>query len=649
MSDHKLEFLNIVPMIPGYAENFAEDTLKLYQAGAIDSAAFILPLVPEGNPPVDKGRILGERFIEFRRALGGTDMPVGILLQSTLGHGWVPSEPSFFQRITNAAGNEPYSFCPLDPAFHAYLSDTVKKLARLKPDFFMVDDDFRLLTGKDGCYCPLHLARFNREHGTKFGREELLERLQQDEKLQEMYDSLLKTSLVELARTIRNAIDSEAPGTPCSVCACGQDVRHICEIAPVLAAPGEKVTVRINNARYCSESLRYVPEWLQFTAGQIAGYPRSFRLFAEPDTCPHNRYSTSASMMHLQVTGSILEGCRGGKFWLSRTGSWEPESGKAYRKILTEFRGFYETLSALEISWTGVASLLPGKSPFNFPLSRHGGMSGITWSSQIFGKMGIPFYFSTAPGETLALAGKDCDLVSDKELERLLLEKNVLLDGPAAIAVCRKGLGALIGVEARPWKGKAVTLELLYDGSRIPAVAANDSSAVYAELVPGKDVEILSRFYHAESGCSDELSEMMPGCTCFTRPDGMKTCVIATPVLPYSLAAFSMLNQSRKKLLLEIFQRFGGLRWYVPGDDEVLLKTGRCGNTDILFLVNLSLDDMVHPELAGCHGEVKRMEQLLPDGSWQEVPYRIGHMDGMVELGMEIRPGRPLVLRAECV
>ena len=59
------------------------------------------------------------------------------------------------------------------------------------PDFFMLDDDFRMITGSDGCFCPLHIAGFNHLSGKNY-----------------------------IAETIRDAIDCETPGLPCSFCKC---------------------------------------------------------------------------------------------------------------------------------------------------------------------------------------------------------------------------------------------------------------------------------------------------------------------------------------------------------------------------------------------------------------------------------------------
>ena len=109
-------------------------------------------------------------------------------------------------------------------------------------------------------------------------------------------------------------------------------------------------------------------------------------------------------MMHLQLTCSILEGCRGGKFWLSRSGCWEPESGRLYRDTLARNVRFYQALAELPVEWTGAATVLPETPPLNFPLASRSD-SNRTWSTQVLGKMGIPFHFTTSPGGIVTLAG----------------------------------------------------------------------------------------------------------------------------------------------------------------------------------------------------------------------------------------------------
>mgnify|MGYP007070727740 FL=1 len=126
--------------------------------------------------------------------------------------------------------------------------------------------------------------------------------------------------------------------------------------------------VRINNARYLTADLRTFPIRMYHGAAQIAGLAPDITVLAETDPCPHNRYSTGAYLMHAHYAGSILEGCHGAKHWLTRTRSYQPASGTAYREVLIRHHGFYETLfQAVQTSAPAgcVAAALPSEPAFN--------------------------------------------------------------------------------------------------------------------------------------------------------------------------------------------------------------------------------------------------------------------------------------------
>ena len=117
MKKMDLEWLNIAPLIPDYKDEITADIRKMYADGIITATAFNMTLVPEGDPVVDKASILGERFVAFREALKDSDVPVGILLQATMGHGWTPSVPAKYSKFMFGDGSEPYTFCPLGEEF----------------------------------------------------------------------------------------------------------------------------------------------------------------------------------------------------------------------------------------------------------------------------------------------------------------------------------------------------------------------------------------------------------------------------------------------------------------------------------------------------------------------------------------------------
>ncbi|MFA6728171.1 MAG: hypothetical protein WCS17_08160, partial [Prevotella sp.] len=141
---NELKTFQVIPLLEKRGEDMANYAHKLLDAGIGTHIAAIMTLVPESNPPYPKAKVLGERFEKFRKTIGSTKKNVGILLQATMGHGWIPDEKCNFQTLIRTDGTTKYQMCPLDKGFQEYIRSSVAILAKLKPAFFMVDDDFRL-------------------------------------------------------------------------------------------------------------------------------------------------------------------------------------------------------------------------------------------------------------------------------------------------------------------------------------------------------------------------------------------------------------------------------------------------------------------------------------------------------------------------
>ncbi len=612
----------------------------------------IASLHPESDPPSDKGSILSQRFLDFRKELGLTEMPLGILLQSTIGHGWYPSSPAKFPKFEFPNTDElPYIFCPLDEGLRHYIEDAVSKLAETHPDFFMVDDDFRMLTGRGACFCPLHIARFNREQNANYTKKTLLQAIKNDPAVAKAYDELQKQSLVELAAIIRRAIDKVDPAIPCQFCICSYDQRHGTDIAKTLAAKDQPLTIRINNGTYFEEASRYIPSWLVRSARQIQYFNGSgISLLAEPDTCPYNNYSTSAAVLHTNMTCSLLEGCAGGKLWITRDCHNELDSGKRYRKQLKKYCEFYKVVAGLQVDWSGVIVPFPRKDYLNLPLSEKY-ESNNNWCSQILGKMGFPFYFSTfermPENGIAALALEECLRIPDEELLEILKNQNVILDGSAAIELCKRGFSDLIGVMATEYSGIPTVTQ---EETVFPENGIIYYKNTCAKLEELEGAEILSRSYHTDSETEQENKKqyIMPGSVLYVNRYGRKVVTLSACIrYGVNFDVFHILNETRRKMLVHIFELLGGLNWYVPGDDEIILKNGTLdAENELIFALDISQDDIEVLSLvssAGKAASVDQVQMLQPDGSWQEVSFEV--RNNTLNIQADLRSLRPQFFR----
>ncbi|NLF84635.1 MAG: hypothetical protein GX571_00830 [Lentisphaerae bacterium] len=633
-----LKTFHVMPLLRGHETELAGDAERLLDTGVCTDVACMMTLVPEGQPPVDKARILGERFTAFRDAFKGDRSRIGILAQATIGHGWTPDEPAAFQKITRADGTPAYQMCPLDAAFQAYIRDAFRHLAALRPAFFMIDDDFRLLNGRNGCYCPLHLAAFGRRMNRTFTREELLDTLRHDESAAQAYDALLLDSLMQLAGVIRDAIDAADPAIPGSFCACYGDTRHANPLARRLAGAGHPHIVRINNARYLSAEMRSFQHRMYHGAVQIAGLEPGTIILAETDTCPQNRYSAGANLMHSHYTGSILEGCHGAKHWITRTRTYQPASGAAYRAVLAKYHGFHEALfQAVQASAPAgyAAAVLPSEAPFNPPPERFGACgSAKTWGS-VLGVLGLPCNYARVPDLPALLTGEDLEQFPDADVRRLL-GNGLLLDGGAAEKLCQRGFGAALGVRAEPWDGPAVSGERWGD-------AFLGSTGHYTRLVPDHPrTQIHSVLVHRQSGVSESLAEVGPAVTLFESAPGARVAVYAAGLgSQQNLTTFGFYDEDRKRELVELLGWVCGrpVDFYYPGDAEVYLKLRRFADGRyLLALFNLGHDPLDAIPLASAH-RVSAVHMLTPAGAWRPVAFAGGC------LRTPLLPAEPKVFR----
>ena len=629
--------LNVVPLLIDHADEICTDLKELFNNNAIDSAAFIFTLVPEGNPPFDKAKELVSRFKVFQEKLQGSGMPVGILLQATMGHGWLPSEITPYQKIVKIDGSSQYTFCPDGREFREYVSDAVRKCASAAPDFMMLDDDTRFITGRSACFCPHHTARYNNMYGTSYSSDELRGLAKEDKNVAANYDKMLLESMSEYMWIIRKAIDSVNPDITCNFCQCLYDYQHAPTFTRILAGKGKPV-LRINHGLYMQDSPRNIPErWIYNTARQLNYAPRDFTVLCEPDTCPQNRYSTSATFMRTHLTLSLLEGCKGGKLWITRTGVYEPESGKAYRKALAEDGGMMEVLSRMSLSWRGPAIPFTKHPAPMFPVT------ALQWTSWnfAFGRMGLPFSFSDGPakGRLNLITEEQANDLPDDELKDVLAG-HALLDGSAAIALSRRGYGKYCGFDAEEWSRERVSIER-WNTFMIPI----PGGAKTAQLEKKEGALELSTLIHRGYAFSKEETNLGPGALYFENELGGK---VITSAIFYgfqdSFRGYGVFNETRKQQYLEFLEQLTELELYHVGDAEVMLKYGvDADGSRIAYILNVGLDVLEEMTFKGSWALDTTPQILGGDGKWRIA--QCSHDDGTLTIRHPTLPARVTVMK----
>lgn len=629
-------------------EHFDEvlaDLKDQYKRGISSCPMFMMKLVPEGDPVWDKVGPMCDLFEKFRTAAAKDGVPVGVLVQASLGHGY-SIVPAPFDKYVNATdGKEASSYCPLDPRFTEHFCGVLKRIAMTHPAAIMLDDDFRMMLrdGK-GCACPRHLAELEKRTGRRFTREELWRHISErpdSDPITRAFVNLQRDTLIDTARSFRAAIDEVDPGIQGINCTSGDVCEAVDLTSKIFAGKGNPTIVRIPNGTYAPISTK------EFSATMRAAAVCSAKLrrrgidviLAETDTIPFNRYGKSARYLHSHFTASVLEGLDGAKHWLTRTSAFEPASGGAFRDILAEHSAFYEKLREISknITWVGVNSAFIEQESYLYRTPVPWAYHFNKWATKFFERVGIPFYFSDSFGGATFLEGGIVNDMTDGQI-RDVLRGSVFATSEAAEQLIARGYGALLGVDVLPWNGGFLSGEAYGSLSYVSTAQKNAR-----KLVPTYPAtEELSYSFRYESG---EPVKCFPAVTVLERAPGKLSVVYCgTPDAEHNyMEGFAFLNESRKRQTVSLLRRAGALPVYYDGDAEICLRAGKVADGRLLVaMFNLGYDPV---ESAALYLEAppSRITALDKSGHEVEVPF-VHDGGGIYRLGAAAEPMYPLIL-----
>lgn len=642
-----MKLYSIAPLNREHMDEVCREITELVSSGAVTEPLFIMPIEPEGDPPIDKASGFCETFDLYREKLA--PIPCGILAQATLGHSRPLNQLNAFQNYVGLSeGREELICCPYDPGFRAHMRGQFRILAEHHPATVMIDDDVELMfRPQHGCACPLHLAAAERLLGRPITREELylhtLGDSEEDRRITEAFIETQRESVVDAVREFRAGLDEVDPSIQGAICSAGASTEFAAELAAVMAGKGNPAIMRMNNSAYHPrEGARGFSDVLYKTARQMAvlsAQKAPAVLLDESDTCPHNRYSVGARQLHSHLTGALLEGANGALHWIERLPALESRSCKAYGEILSRHRGFYETLAALTptLRWEGARVPLSTRPDYLFGEEEVWFIRNNGWSKAAFERLGLPLYFSHEPGGVALLEGDEDRNFTDGEL-RGILSGPAFLSGDAAARLCARGFRDLLGVETRAWSGAHPTRERFPDGQECQC------QKNLLQLIPtDPSVRTESVVYHLHDG--KEKQTLFPGVTVFRNSLGGRIAVFCgTPKskLHYT-EGFSFLNETRKLQLARLMDAFGCLPVWYPGDEELLLKCARMpdgGRFCAIFLLGFDPIDRI---ALRSREKITAAERLTPDGRWTGVALTREGEESLLDVRAETMD--PVILR----
>ena len=661
--------LSIMPLDTEHIDEIVEDIIEQQRTGVSTHAMFMMEFNPEGTPPVNKAELQCAKYDLFRERLDKHGARHGVLVQATLGHIYTPYESyPFTPTVSLPTGEERVvTCCPLDPDFRKYIKEQFRILAERHPAVVMLDDDLGLFyrpTG--GCACKHHMAELSRRAGKAITREELyghvLGNTEEDKYYSDLYAEVVRDSLVDCVKAMREGLDEVDPTIQGVVS--GIYTSTFCEFsgytAEAFAGKGNPKIIRLNGGPYSNSANTGGAR--NFTANMFrAAILRENTkdkvdvFLAETDTCPQNRYSTSAALLHAHFTASILEGATGAKHWITRLSAFEPASGKAYRRKLAKYSGFYEALIAYasKLRPFGCRIPLTRKQDYFYQMriKKHFNLSA--WSSCVLERLGLPFYFGNDGEGAVFLDDFSVRGFTDDEI-REFMKGTLILSVGAADALASRGFAHELGVNVASGTASIdqVGVQTVSASAKVATAERVNGISLDVqygnrELTPLSDeTEWLSEVYHFNQKLNVP-EPLYPGVTRHKTSLGGECIVFCgTPDMPFKYySAFSLLNETRKRQLVDILSKNDLLPLYYPEDAELYLRAGRLQGGEILAVAfNLSQDALDELPLV-IKSAVSRVDRLDEQG--ERVPCDFEVRDGVTHVKSPIAAMEPLALIIE--
>ena len=658
--------LSIMPLDVEHVDEIVADIIEQQRTGVSTHAMFMMEFNPEGTPAVNKAELQCAKYDLFREKLDKCGARHGVLVQATLGHIYTPYEPYSFQPTVSLPTGEErvVTCCPLDPDFRKYIKEQFRILAERHPAVVMLDDDLGLFyrpTG--GCACRLHMEELSLRAGKPITREELYAHVlgdtAEDKYYSDLYVEVVRDSLVDCVKAMREGLDEVDPTIQGVVS--GIYTSTFCEFsdytAEAFAGKGNPKIIRLNGGPYSNSAntggaRNFTANMFRAAILRESTKDKVDVFLAETDTCPQNRYSTSASLLHAHFTASILEGATGAKHWITRLSAFEPASGRAYRRKLARYSGFYEALTsyASELRPFGCRIPLTRKQDYFYQIRTKKHFNLSAWSSCVLERLGLPFYFGNEGEGAVFLDDFSVRGFTDDGI-REFMKGTLVLSVGAADALASRGFASelgvrvasraiaidQVGVQTSSASGKVATAERV-NGISLDVQYGN------RELLPLSDeTEWLSEVYHFNQK-QNVPEPMYPGVTRHKTTLGGECIVFCgTPDMPFKYySAFSLLNETRKRQLVDILSKNDLLTDYYPEDAELYLRAGRLPSGEIFAAAfNLSQDALDELPLV-IKSAVSRIDRLNEQG--KRVPCDFEMRDGVTYVKHHVAAIEPLVL-----
>lgn len=360
--------------------------------------------------------------------------------------------------------------CFWDEEWRKYYFDMLDwYLPEVNPDFIWIEDDFRLHNHAPltygGCFCKLHMQKFNEKLGANYTREEFVEKVFAKGKLNEERKAFLdvnRETVLDLSKEIGNHIKALGLKTRVGLMS-SMPQRHCMEardwyqITRNLSA-GEEYVDRIHLP--CYEEMCGKKYFRAFNAVSMivrTFLPDETYIYPELENGSFSNFTKDPRFLRFQLESSIPLLPVGMTYDIyDFVGNGTVASfgyGEAVKSVTPYLQGVVD-LGLRFKDLHGVMLPVDENAAYNAEIKRdwqdlinypemdlYGYLGGLGFNCK-------PTKSKEMKGETVALVGASLKNLTDEQIKKLFADNFVILDGSCVFALQERGLASLVGVKS---------------------------------------------------------------------------------------------------------------------------------------------------------------------------------------------------------
>ena len=414
--------------------------------------------------------------------------------------------------------------CPLCENWRAYYKEFYQYLIReIEPDTIWVEDDFRLHNHGDlqygGCFCDLHMQRYNEKLGTNYTREEftdLLFRKTCDERVRNAWLDVSRETMSDLAEFLGKTVKEVGLNTKVGLMSSAQ-IRHSMEARDWYAvhknlAQGGEIINRLHLPCYMEISAKEYYIYFNMFPYVCRSYiPKETIVLPELENNSFNTFSKDGRFLRFQVESAIplcIDGMTYDIYDYCGNGINE---GFGYGEALSKIMPYLNGVINQGIEYDKVEGIIIPADP-NEVYNRKadvGNFMSYSPDEYYFGSylasLGLNTKVSTEKsfqGQIVSLCNSAVYNFTEAQLRDLFANNYVILDGSAAIRLIRMGLGELIHAKSykEHWEEKDVqAYEQAADGvavnGKLGIRAAVRKAGHYVEIEYENEDDVVAKSY----------------------------------------------------------------------------------------------------------------------------------------------------------